>query len=397
MKRILIIWPIGTPVLISDFWRCTLIYEVAAHIRKQGFIVDCFDGCEHKVFSDLFKMILSIHYDAFIINAPLDTMDGFIKTLKYLRIIDATKPIYVYGLSTILSPNTFKKLDIQGFSNSGFFEKGILSFLGKTEKKVNCVLKQEEVWKDYPREKGTPNDWSFMDITEALKFPVIGMSISRGCQGRCNFCSHAILHGNIDIRKPINDVCEYLEKLEKSGYSGKIEFASPTFTINKNWVKDYCTEYKRRDLNIKWRCVTRVDQIDSTIIKIMAEANCVRIGLGIETMTTKEQIALNKEIQRDRIFQAIKIIQDNNIEVLTYLISGVEKQTKENLIHTINTLKKLGSTIRVTALLRYKLLQFDDLIDTSIESDMYTSSLNKVDGTNNYDLLKLTLGLGNLI
>lgn len=396
MKKILIIWPLGTPVFFSDFWRSSLVYEVAAHIRKQDLEVDVFDGSEHKTFSDLFNIILSIHYDAIILNAPLDTMDGFIKTLKYIRMLDASKPIYVYGLSTLLSPKTFRDLDIQGYSNSGYFEIGILSFLGKQVKNINCVLKQDGKWNDYPCEKGTPNDWSFMDIDDAVKFPVLRMSISRGCQGGCNFCSCAILHGNLDIRKPINEICDYLEKLETHGYSGVIEFASPTFTIYKDWVKDFCTEYKKHHLKIKWRCVTRVDQIEPNIIAMMAEANCVRIGLGIETLVSEEQDALHKRIQRDLVFQAIKTIQDSKIEVLTYLVTGIENQTSENFIFTYKTLKELGTTPRITALLRYGSLKFDDMIDTSIASDMCTSSLNKLSGINNYDLLQLIIGTADL-
>lgn len=389
MKKVLIVWPLGSPFYLSDFWRSSLIYEVAAQVRKNDVVVDVFDGSEHKTFSELFDIILSIHYDAVILNAPLDIMDGFVKTLKYIRILDATKPIYVYGLSTLLSPNTFKKLDIQGFSNSGFYEKGILSFLGKTKRNVNCVLRQEGTWKDYPREKGVPDDWSFMDIADAFKFPVMGMSISRGCQGGCNFCSHAILHGNIDIRKPVKEVCKYIEKLEKANYLGTIEFASPTFTINKDWVKDFCTEYKKLNLKTKWQCVTRVDQIEPNIIKMMAAANCARVGVGIETLTPKEQEALNKEIKRESVFYAIKILQDNNIETLAYLMTGIENQTGKNLLCTYKTLKELGTTPRISALLRYRTIKFDDMIDVSIASDMSTSSLNKLSDINNYDLLNL--------
>ncbi len=389
-NKILVIWPLSSPMYISDFWRCSLVYEVSAHLRRQGYVVDIFDGCEHKTYSDLFKVILSSNYDVFLLNAPLDAMDGFTKTLKYIRILDKLKPIYVYGLSTLLSPSTFKNLDIQGYSNSGYFEKGILSFLGNRDN--NCTYKQDDKWIDLPCERGNFLDWSFMDINDVVKFPVLGMSISRGCQGGCNFCNHAMLHGKYDVRKPINDVCDYFEVLEKTGYTGIIEFISPTFTINKDWVCGFCSEYKNRNLNIKWRCVTRVDEVEPHIIKFMADANCVRIGLGVETMVVEEQEALKKEIQFGRIIQAIKIIQENKIEAMTYLISGIENQTGKSLIQTYKTLKKFGVTIKISALLRYRSLKFEDMIDTSIASDMSTSSLNTLPGINNYDLLKLIIG-----
>lgn len=391
MKKILIIWPLGSPIYISNFWRSSLLYEVAAHIRKHGCIVDVFDGLEHQTFSELFRVLLSEQYESIILHAPLDMMDGFIKTFKYIRLLDPVKPIFIYGLSTLLSPKTFRKMNIQGYSNSGFYEKGILSFLGLDGEYSHCVLKQDGEWREYSSKRKSPNFWSFMDINDTNKFPVICMTISRGCQGGCNFCRHALLHGNNDLRKPIDEVCEYIGQLERFGFSGMIEFASPTFTIDKNWVENFCAEYLKHGFKTKWRCVTRVDRIDPNIIKNMASANCVRIGLGVETMSVKEQKALNKRILKDRVLEAIQIIQNNGIEVLTYLISGIEKQQGKNFIDTYNELKRIGANPVVYALLRYENLNFEDFIETSIAADMCTSSLNAMTDINNYDLLRLIL------
>lgn len=396
MKKILVVWPLGTPFYFSDFWRSSLVYEVAEHLRQYNINVDIFDGSRYKTFFDFFDIILKNNYDSIILNAPLDTMDGFIKTLKYIRKLDQKIPVYCYGLSTLLSPNTFRTLDIQGFSNSGYFELGILSFLRKRQDIINCVLKINDKWQDFPKKKGSVTDWSFMNIQDALMFPVLRMSISRGCQGGCNFCSCAILHGNQDIRKNVDEVCDYLKDLEKHSFSGIIEFASPTFTIYKDWVRDFCLEYKKRKIKIKWRCVTRVDAIDEPTLKLMSEANCTRIGLGIETIDSKEQEALHKNINKTSIFEIIRLIQSYNIEVLSYLISGIEGQTSENFLYTYKVLKELNTTPRITALLRYFKLQFDDFIDTSIASDMCTSSLNKLDKIDNYDLLKLITGTADL-
>lgn len=391
MKKILIMWPLGTPIHISNFWRSSLLYEVASHIRKHGCIVDVFDGLEHQTFSELFRVLLSEQYESIIMHAPLDMMDGFIKTFKYIRLLDSNKPIYIYGLSTLLAPKIFRKMDIQGYSNSGFYEKGILTFLGLDIESGHCVLKQGEEWKEYSCKVYSSNDWSFMDINDTTKFPVICMTISRGCHGGCNFCRHAFLHGNNDLRKSIDEVCEYIDKLESSGFSGMIEFASPTFTINKSWVENFCAAYIKHRFKIRWRCVTRIDQIDSNIVKIMANANCVRIGLGVETMSTEEQKALNKRIQKEQVFEAIRIIQDNGIEVLTYLISGIENQQGRELMDTYNELDEMGANPLMYALLRYENLNFEDFIDTSIAADMCTSSLNKMTDIDNYDLLRLII------
>ena len=65
-------------------------------------------------------------------------------------------------------------------------------------------------------------------------------------------------------------------------------------------------------------------------------------------------------------------------------------------IYTYKLLKELNTTPRITALLRYGKIQFVNMIDTSIASDMCTSSRNKIDGIDNYDLLGLIMWTADL-
>lgn len=399
--KILIVYPVACSMYISDFWRCSLTYETANYLQNQNYQIDIFDGGLHNCNHALYEKIIMNKYDCILLNAPLDSMDGFYKTLKYIRMLDPFIPIYTYGLSTLLCPEFFKGLDIQGFSTSGFFEIGIQCFLdyvenGEVKDFKNCEIKKEGKWLSFPKVLGNSDDWGFMDVKQVNNFKVIRVTISRGCFGNCNFCSCAILHGGRDIRKSVDEVVSYLKELENVNFKGVVEFASPTFTANKIWVKELCEKIREQNINIKWRAVTRVDCLDENIIKEMSKSGCTRIGLGIETINDNEQNNINKNIEKQNIANIITTLKNNNIEPLAYLISGIEEQTFESFINTYNYVKELGASPRVTALLRYNSLKFDDMIKLSIDSDMTTSSLSKLTKDQRYKLMSLIMNTADL-
>ncbi len=399
--KILVVYPVACSMYISDFWRCSLTYEIANYLQIKNEEVDIFDGGMHNCNHVLYEKMVVNKYDCILLNAPLDSMDGFYKTLKYIRMLDPSIPIYVYGLSTLLCPKFFIGLDIQGFSTNGFFEIGIQCFLswiknGEINNLKNLKIKKDGRWKDFPRIRGTSKDWCFMNTNLVNNFKVIRMTISRGCFGNCNFCSCAILHGEKDLRKSTNEVVDYLKKLEDVNFRGVVEFASPTFTADKAWVRELCHKMREQNIKIKWRAVTRVDCLDSDIVQEMAKSGCVRIGLGIETINNNEQNNINKNIQKQKITDAICMLKENNIEPLGYLISGIEDQTFESFVNTYKYVKGLGASPRITALLRYNSLKFDDMISLSIDADMTTSSLKKLTKEQRYVLMGLITNTADL-
>ena len=52
--------------------------------------------------------------------------------------------------------------------------------------------------------------------------------------------------------------------------------------LKSKGIKPTAAELKK--LNIKWRCNSRIDTVSDEILEAMADAGCIDIGFGIETL-----------------------------------------------------------------------------------------------------------------
>lgn len=393
MKKVLIIWPNTINIYNSDFWRNILLYEMEGFLKKQNLDITVYDGTKENTLENFVNLINLNDYDYYLLNAPLDAFDGFEKVLRYLKLIKPKSNVIVYGLSTIINPGYFKKCDINAFTISGYFEKGILSFInGEKEHMCNICYKEDEKWIETSKIKANPNEWGFTDLDRAMEIDVLRVTVSKGCNGACSFCSAYRLHGNMDNRKSVDEVLEYIKLLQGKKYKGIIEFASPTFTANKEWVYEFCEKYNKRNLTIPWRCVTRVDALDPEMIKVMAGSNCIRIGVGVETLKQQTQVNINKIINQDRLVQIINDCKKNNIEILTYLIFGMDNDGGKSIIDTYNKLKELGASPRMTSIVNYMNLDFQDSILLSMQSDMATTKLSDTSEEDRRKILSIIMG-----
>ena len=393
MKKVLIIWPNTINIYNSDFWRNILLYEMEGFLKKQNLDITVYDGTKENTLENFVNLINLNDFDYYLLNAPLDAFDGFEKVLRYLKLIKPKSNVIVYGLSTIIKPRYFKKCDINAFTISGYFEKGILSFINEDKENIcNICYKEDGKWIESPKMKANPNEWGFTDLDRAMDIDVLRVTVSKGCNGACSFCSAYRLHGNMDNRKSVDEVLEYIKLLQEKKYKGIIEFASPTFTINKEWVYKFCEKYNKRNLTIPWRCVTRVDALDSNIIKAMASSGCIRIGVGVETLKHQTQININKIINEDKLVQIINDCTKNNIEILTYLIFGMDNDGGKSIIDTYNKLKELGASPRMTSIVNYMNLNFENSILLSMQSDMVTTKLSDTNEEDRKKVLSIIMG-----
>jgi len=392
MIKVLVVWPVGMPVFSSDFWRNAWIYEIESFLSSnlsKEYQIDVFDGSKENGFEKYLRTIQEQKYDIVGCVASLDSMDGFEKTIKYTRLCSEDTKIFVYGLACLLQPEYFKKLDINAFVCKGTdFEVAFLSFImncNNTAMVEGCFVKNNKnIWQESRKgHYSTAENWRFI-LPERCRVSgkVIRMTIARGCIGNCTFCCCPILHGVSERRKSIGDTINYLKTLNETTVKNNVvEFAAPSFTADRKWVVGFCNKLIEEQIGIVWRCVTRIDMLDEELVKLMAAAGCCRIGLGLETLTLEEQKRIHKGFNEEKTKQIILLLRKYSIEPLIFLIAGLPGQKMEDFISTYNLVKAWGGVPRVTAYVNYNLLDLNDVIRASMDSNMTTSSLADYDGT----------------
>ncbi|MFH0830252.1 MAG: radical SAM protein, partial [Candidatus Aenigmatarchaeota archaeon] len=127
------------------------------------------------------------------------------------------------------------------------------------------------------------------------KMPWATATTSRGCPGRCIFCTSPFFYGNnmrFNSAKRVVDEMEYLKEL---GYK-EIFFRDETFTANRPRVMEICRLIRERGIKMSWICNGRVDTVTKEMMAAMKGAGCHQIKFGVESGSQDVLNGINKGI-----------------------------------------------------------------------------------------------------
>ena len=160
--------------------------------------------------------------------------------------------------------------------------------------------------------------------------PTTTLITSRGCSwGKCSFCcKYWTQDSKIRYRSAQNIVNEIKEIQEKYDIHGFM-FFDDEFAHNRNRLKEFCSLVE--PLNIKWRCLSRVESINDRILPVMAAAGCIEIAVGIESADQEILNTINKHIDIEKAEKACKLINKHGIDLKELFIIGLPGESRESL------------------------------------------------------------------
>jgi anaerobic magnesium-protoporphyrin IX monomethyl ester cyclase len=100
-----------------------------------------------------------------------------------------------------------------------------------------------------------------------------------GCPFNCDFCSKPV-YGNLFRRRNLDSVFAEIESIQQLGYDS-LWIADDNFTLSLSFLKSFCQRMAGR--SISWTCLSRSTGIDAEIARLMKEAGCNRVYLGLES------------------------------------------------------------------------------------------------------------------
>jgi radical SAM superfamily enzyme YgiQ (UPF0313 family) len=113
-------------------------------------------------------------------------------------------------------------------------------------------------------------------------------------------------------------------------------------TVNKKWILDFCARIIKERMDIKWRCLARVDSIDMERLKAMKKAGCIHVSYGIESGNQKILDFAQKNITIPQIRQAIRLTQRAGIPIDALFIVGHPLETMETILESKRLIDELG-------------------------------------------------------
>jgi magnesium-protoporphyrin IX monomethyl ester (oxidative) cyclase len=173
----------------------------------------------------------------------------------------------------------------------------------------------------------------------AMKPPRLNIMTTRGCTGRCVFCSiHSIWRHRCRMFSAQRTVDE-IDILVKKYGAREIAFLDDDLVCSKNRMKEICREIIRRNLNIKWCTPNGVAiwKLDEELLDLMKASGLYKITFGIDTASKRTQKFIHKtHLDLDKAKKVVEYC--NRIGMWTHasFIIGFPYETKEDIEETIN-------------------------------------------------------------
>ena len=163
-----------------------------------------------------------------------------------------------------------------------------------------------------------------------------------GCPYGCDFCSKPIF-GTVVRRRELGAVFAEIDQIQAFGYDD-LWIADDLFTLNAPYLQEFCRRMLGRGLT--WSCLSRANGIDAATARLMKQAGCRRVYLGLESGSQRTLELMNKQATVEQGVRTAEVYRRAGIGVAAFFIVGYPGETVSSIEETF----KLALTLPLDAI-----------------------------------------------
>lgn len=185
--------------------------------------------------------------------------------------------------------------------------------------------------------------WHLLDMAAYFRHPAnseatlrrnsVDLVTSRGCPGRCVFCSIVTVWGRGWRSHGAQHVVDEIEMLVRQHGARQFRIQDDNLTLKRDRILAICDEIIRRGLDIRWDTPNGVAiwTLDEEVIAKMRAAGCYRLTFGIESGSARTQKYIGKIVPEDKIRRLVRCCHRHRVWACGTFIIGFPDETLEDI------------------------------------------------------------------
>jgi anaerobic magnesium-protoporphyrin IX monomethyl ester cyclase len=130
------------------------------------------------------------------------------------------------------------------------------------------------------------------------------------------------------------NIVDEVKSIVELGYD-RVWFADDCFTLDRKHLVNVCDEMIRRDADVSWECLSRVDTMNKEVAVKMRQAGCVRVFFGIESGNDCVLALMKKQVTVEQARHAVYVAKQAGLQVGAFFIIGYPGENNESVLDTV--------------------------------------------------------------
>lgn len=283
------------------------------------------------------ELMAAIRHDALLLETTI-ILGGPEVTYHAERLLDHGADVVVIGEGEITTTEVVRALEVGGELHglSGIAFRGGDGSVVRTE--ARALLKDLDTLPMPKREAIDPGEYLSAWRSRHGK-GAVSISTMRGCPFTCRWCSRAV-YGETYRRRSPAIVVDEMEFIRERWNPELLWFVDDVFTINAKWNEGFAGQVSSRGVRIPYECITRADRLNERTADLLAESGAFRVWIGAESGSQRVLDAMDRRVSVEQVQKTIALCRERGIETGTFIMLGYPGETEEDIIQTIEHLKR---------------------------------------------------------
>jgi radical SAM superfamily enzyme YgiQ (UPF0313 family) len=328
---------------------------VAAYLKSKGHRVRVLDGIVDPLPLEEIANIAR-DYDVVGITVISSYVIRVIELIKSLKQAGISAPIVVGGPHATALPETLLKHGAD-YAVIGEGEETMLELVEKKGPETIKGLKFYDSKKNLvstgrrrliepmdqipmPARELLPMHRYRTSIARASAEPSHSMMGSRGCLGRCTFCSRMTFGNRVRYFSTDRIIEEFWLLRDRYG-AKEVAVWDDDFVADPDAAVNVCERLIHKGFDRPWSASVCIETINRELLQIMQRAGCNYIAYGVESGSQRMLDRLKKKISKDEIREVIRTTKQLGIPIRAYFILGFPGETAAEMEETIEFAREL--------------------------------------------------------